>query len=138
MQIEFHVEGLDFELPQKEKMQAWLKEIIKKEGSTLAELNYIFCSDNYLHQMNVDYLQHDDFTDVITFQYEEEVVFGDVFISVERTNENADKFGVSPLQELHRVMAHGLLHLLGYKDKTPDDKQQMTAKEDEALALLYK
>ena len=136
MQIHFHSEAIDFELPEADKIQTWLKAIIKKEKSTLGELTYIFCDDEYLHKINVEYLQHDTYTDVITFQYAEDVVHGDIFISLQRIEENAATFGVTTLEELQRVMAHGLLHLLGYKDKEQADKELMTEKENASLELL--
>lgn len=136
MELTFHAEELDFELEEASKIDTWLKSVIKNENWILAAVTYIFCSDAYLYQMNVEHLQHDTYTDVITFQYNEEFVEGDIFISVERTNENAQTFGVSSSHELHRVMVHGLLHLMGYKDKEPADKKLMTEKENEYLELL--
>ena len=136
MELTFHSEEIDFELKDASKIDAWLKRVIKNENWILAGVTYIFCSDAYLYQMNVEHLQHDTYTDVITFQYNEEFVEGDVFISVERTKENAQTFGVTSSHELHRVMVHGLLHLMGYKDKEPADKKLMTEKENEYLALL--
>lgn len=136
MQLTFHAEEIDFELEEASKIDRWLKSVIKNENWILAAVTYIFCSDAYLYQMNVEHLQHDTYTDVITFQYNEEFVEGDIFISVERTNENAQTFGVSSSHELHRVMVHGLLHLMGYKDKEPADKKLMTEKENEYLELL--
>lgn len=136
MELTFHSEEIDFELESTSKIDAWLKSVIKNENWILAGVTYIFCSDAYLYQMNVEHLQHDTYTDVITFQYNEEFVEGDIFISVERTNENAKNFGVTSSHELHRVMVHGLLHLMGYKDKEPADKKLMTKKENEYLELL--
>ncbi|CAA6817911.1 MAG: Metal-dependent hydrolase YbeY, involved in rRNA and/or ribosome maturation and assembly [uncultured Aureispira sp.] len=136
MQLTFHAEEIDFELEEASKIDRWLKSVIKNENWILAAVTYIFCSDAYLYQMNVEHLQHDTYTDVITFQYNEEFVEGDIFISIERTNENAQTFGVSSSHELHRVMVHGLLHLMGYKDKEPADKKLMTEKENEYLELL--
>lgn len=133
MIISFHTEELDFQLAQEQATVDWLKGVIRKEGWHLGALSYIFCTDDYLYKMNVEHLQHDTYTDVITFQYSDEVVEGDVFISVERTQENASIYGVSPERELQRVMVHGLLHLMGYKDKSPADQTLMTAKENEHL-----
>lgn len=138
MQINFYSEDIDFELANPLSTEKWLKKVIKEEKKHLGELTYIFCNDEYLHKMNVEHLQHDTLTDVITFQYSEELVEGDIFISVERTNENAVNFGVEPLHELNRVMVHGLLHLLGYDDKTGEDKEEMTAMENKYLLLLDK
>lgn len=136
MSIHFHAESVPLPLPDAHAPTiAWLQAVVQTEGQELGELTYIFCNDTYLHQMNVEHLQHDTLTDVITFQYSDEEVAGDVFISTERTTENAQLYGVSAQQELYRVMVHGLLHLLGYGDKTPDTKRTMTAKEDHYLAL---
>lgn len=135
-EISFHSEGLEFSLPNPQLVENWIIDTALKEGQSVGALNIIFCSDAYLHEMNVEYLQHDTLTDVITFQYHEEsspYIEGDIFISVERTNENAQKFEVAPLQELLRVIIHGSLHLLGYGDKTPEDKKIMTEKENEYL-----
>ncbi len=133
MTISFHAEDVAVQLPDETAAKAWLKGVIKAEGWHLGELSYIFCSDAYLHQMNVEHLDHDTYTDVITFQYSDEVVEGDIFISVERTQENAATYGILPERELQRVMVHGLLHLMGYEDKSPPHKAEMTAKEDEHL-----
>ena len=133
MTISFHSEDLDFQLPNEAATTTWLKGVMRKEGWPLGELSYIFCTDAYLYAMNVQHLNHDTYTDVITFQYSEEVVEGDIFISVERTQENAQTYGVTPERELQRVMVHGLLHLMGYKDKSPADQAVMTAKENEHL-----
>ena len=130
MHINFHTEEIEFELKQSNAIEEWLKSVIKAEGSTLGELNYIFCSDEYLYKMNIEYLQHDTYTDVITFQYAEEVVHGDVFISIDRIHDNAAHFDVTIEEELSRVLVHGLLHLLGYKDKTEIEQTEMTSKEN--------
>ena len=99
-------------------------------------INFIFCDDAYLLEMNQEYLKHDTFTDIITFDYgSSEAVSGDIFISVDRIRENAAKLQQNALDELHRVMIHGILHLIGYKDKSPADKAQMTSKEDKYLSL---
>jgi len=138
MSISFYAESVPLPLPDAHPAtMAWLQGVVQAEGQTLGELTYIFCDDAYLHQMNVEHLQHDTLTDVITFQYSEEEVTGDVFISTDRTNENAQDYGVSAQQELYRVMVHGVLHLLGYGDKTPETQTIMTAKEDQYLALWY-
>jgi len=100
-------------------------------------LNYIFCSDTYLHKINLEYLKHDTLTDIITFDYsEKKQISGDIFISIDRIKENALKFNQSTDIELNRVLIHGVLHLLGYKDKTPKEKETMRAKEDFYLTLL--
>jgi probable rRNA maturation factor len=135
-QIAFHSEGISFALKNESKIAQWLVAVAKEEGKRIAELNYIFCSDEYLLQMNLEYLQHDTLTDVITFQYADEVVHGDVFISEERTRENAAKFGVTSQNELCRVVVHGLLHLIGYGDKTEEEAALMREKENQYLGLL--
>ena len=136
--IEFFTEEVEFEVKNEEKVKTWLSEIISKYSFELESLNYIFCSDEYLHQMNVEYLEHDTLTDVITFDNSdfEGVIEGDVFISIDRIVDNAATFNITPEEELHRVMAHGLLHLLGFDDKTPEKKQLMRSKENECLELL--
>ena len=136
MTISFHAEEIDFRLPDEAATIAWLKGVMRQENWHLGELSYIFCTDAYLYDMNVQHLNHDTYTDVITFQYNEEVVEGDIFISVERIRENATTFGVTPERELQRVMVHGLLHLMGYKDKSPKEQAVMTAKEEEHLRTV--
>ncbi|GGK73031.1 rRNA maturation RNase YbeY [Rufibacter glacialis] len=133
--IEFFTEEVEFEVKNEEKVKTWLSEIISKYSFELESLNYIFCSDEYLHQMNVEYLEHDTLTDVITFDNSdvEGVIEGDVFISIDRIVDNAATFNISQEEELHRVMAHGLLHLLGFDDKTPEKKALMRSKENECL-----
>lgn len=139
MPIDFQtIEQYSFELADSHLYAQWLQEVTQQENSQLAELTYIFCTDSYLHQMNVEYLQHDTFTDVITFDYTEsqQAISGDVFISVERVQENAAHYQSTPGEELRRVMVHGLLHLLGYKDKSEEEKKQMRTKEDQYLRLF--
>jgi probable rRNA maturation factor len=137
--IVFHSEDIEFELPEEERIAQWIEAVAESEGKAVSVINFIFCSDEYLYQMNMEYLQHDTYTDVITFPYaeaEDDYIEGDIFISVERTADNASKFGVSPLHELHRVIIHGVLHLIGYDDKTAEKKIIMTEKEDEYLTKL--
>jgi probable rRNA maturation factor len=134
--IHFFEEDITYKLKNKLKVRRWITDTIIAEGYKLQELTYVFCSDEYLLTMNQQYLDHDTFTDIITFdnsEYEGEVT-GDIFISVPRIQENAAKFKVSEADELHRVIIHGALHLLGYTDKKPADKQKMTEKEDFYLA----
>ena len=115
----------------------WIKSIIIEYGFTLGEINYIFCSDKYLLQINKQYLNHDYFTDIITFNYNiEKFVSSDIYISIETVAKNADYYNVTFDNELNRVMIHGILHLLGFDDKTEDEKIVMKEKEDEALDLL--
>ena len=134
--IHFFVQDIRFNLKNKNKVKAWIKATITAEGYRLNELNYIFCSDSYLLNINQQYLDHDTYTDIITFDNSEKkgVIEGDIFISIDRIRENAAKFDTGETNELHRVMIHGALHLLGYKDKTATNKMQMTAKEDEYLS----
>ena len=128
--------AISFLLPSQLLIQDWLLKVIEQEGSSSGILNFIFCTDEYLLKINQEHLNHDTYTDVITFQYADDKAEGDIFISVERTKENAISFNVNPLLELHRVMVHGLLHLLGYMDKNPEDKSLMTQKENIYLKLL--
>lgn len=137
--ISFHSEGVDFVLPNTEAIRQWIEQTAHIEGKFISTLNFIFCSDEYLYQINMEYLKHDTYTDVITFHYAEpdtKYIEGDIFISVERTTENAATFGVSPEKELQRVIIHGVLHLLGYDDKSPEKKAIMTEKEDVYLDML--
>jgi probable rRNA maturation factor len=130
--IHFFEEDITYKLKHKTALRQWITETIRAEGYRLKELNYIFCSDNYLLQINQQYLKHDTYTDIITFDNSDtaRVIVGDIFISIERIRENAAKFTISETEELHRVIVHGALHLLGYKDKTAVTKQKMTQKED--------
>ncbi len=132
----FHCEDIEFSLQQQAALQNWVAKVVATEAQLLGEVNFIFCSDSYLLNINQQYLQHDTYTDIITFDYgEDNTIAGDIFISVERVHENATKYAATPSDELHRVMVHGVLHLLGYKDKAPSDKAEMTDKEDFYLSL---
>ena len=130
--IHFFEEDITYKLKKKTLVKQWITETILAEGFRLKELNYIFCSDAYLLQINQQYLNHDTYTDIITFDNSEteKVITGDIFISIERIRENAAKYNITEADELHRVIIHGALHLLGYKDKTAVTKQKMTEKED--------
>ena len=130
--ITFHEEDISYKLKNKTAVRKWITDTIVAEGYKLSELTYIFCTDEYLLQINKQYLDHDTYTDIITFDNSEEkgVIVGDIFISIERIRENAGKFNVTEAHELHRVLIHGALHLLGYKDKSAGDKKKMTLKED--------
>ena len=134
--INFFTEDTTYKLKDKLKLKQWIKATITAEGYKLSELNYILCSDAYLLDINRQYLNHDTYTDIVTFDNSEVQgnITGDIFISVERVTENAIKFGVAAEIELQRVIIHGALHLLGYKDKRPADKKLMTEKEDFYLA----
>jgi probable rRNA maturation factor len=130
--VRFFEEDIAYKLKHKTSVKSWVNDTIVAEGFILKELNYIFCSDDYLLKVNREYLDHDTFTDIITFDNseKEKVVIGDVFISIDRIRENSQKFNVTETNELHRVIIHGALHLVGYKDKTAVTKQKMTEKED--------
>ena len=132
--ITFLTEDITFGLKEKLKHKAWLKDAAKAEGFAIGELNYIFCSDAYLLDINQKYLGHDTLTDIVTFDNSEDpkMIEGDIFISVERVRENAIKFDTGD-SELKRVMVHGLLHLAGYKDKDKAQKELMRNKENEHL-----
>lgn len=134
--IDFFEEDINFKLKNKALVRQWIKDTIRAEGFKLNSITYIFCSDDYLLNINRQYLNHDTFTDIITFDNSERdhVVLGDIFISIDRIRENAIKFNVTETTELHRVIIHGVLHLLGYTDKSAPDKQKMTEKEDFYLA----
>ncbi|MDG1477283.1 MAG: rRNA maturation RNase YbeY [Vicingaceae bacterium] len=134
--IYFNSEEVSFELNNPQNTQSWIENTIIKEGKTVGEISYVFCSDEYLHKMNIEHLQHDTLTDIITFNYcEESLISSDIFISVDRVKENAERFNVSFEEELDRVMIHGILHLVGYDDKTEEDKIEMRSKEDFYLTL---
>ncbi|MCJ8210416.1 rRNA maturation RNase YbeY [Mucilaginibacter sp. RS28] len=136
--INFFLEDISYKLTGKLALKKWIKETIIAEGYKLDELNYILCSDEYLLQINQQYLNHDTYTDIITFDNSEKdkVITGDIFISIERIKENAVKFAVPEIRELQRVVIHGALHLLGYKDKKPAEKALMTEKEDFYLTKI--
>ena len=127
----------DFELDNEILFSEWISKIIVSENKTEGEINYIFCDDEYLHKINLEYLQHDDLTDIISFDYSVgNELHGDIFISIERVLENADEFQVEFEDELKRVMAHGVLHYAGYKDKTVKDADIMRTKENEKMSLF--
>ncbi len=135
--ISFLSEDISFELESPSVVQEWINNTIAKEGKTTGEITYIFCSDDYLHKINLEHLQHDTFTDIITFNYcVDDVINADVFISIDRVKENAPSFNTTFLNELNRVMIHGILHLTGYDDKSDSDKEVMRSKEDFYLSLL--
>ena len=136
--INFFNEESTYQLKQKRVLKEWIRLVITSEEYELSELNFILCSDDYLLRMNQEYLDHDTYTDVITFDNSEGLksITGDIFISVDRVAENAAGLGATTASELHRVMVHGTLHLLGYKDKSKADKSLMTQKEDLFLSKL--
>lgn len=135
-EVSFQAADADFILGYSEQTILWIVNAVKSEGLEPGPIAFIWCSDDYLHRMNVAYLGHDTLTDVITFDYgEHPFVSGDLFISIDRIQENARSYGIPFEQELHRVMIHGVLHLCGYKDKKPEQKAEMTEKEDYYLSL---
>lgn len=136
--INFFTEDITYTLKNKTIIKKWIENTIVEEGYLLEELNFILCSDEYLLRINQDFLQHDDYTDVITFDNSEalKTIVGDIFISIDRIKENASNFKSTTVNELCRVIIHGTLHLLGYKDKTKAAKTEMTAKEDYYLGKL--
>jgi probable rRNA maturation factor len=128
----------DFSLDNEEAISAWMTEVIESENKKEGEINYIFCDDEYLHKINLEYLNHDNLTDIISFDYTMgNEISGDIFISIERVKDNAKDFKVSFETELRRVMAHGVLHYCGYKDKGEEDERLMRAKEEEKLAMFH-
>ena len=136
--IRFFSEEVDFVLKGRIKRGKWIADVIRTESKRPGSINIIFCSDIYLSELNKAYLDHTTLTDIITFPFTEESdkISGDIFISIERIRENAARFLQSAEDELNRVMVHGVLHLLGYKDKSKNDKSLMTAKEDYYLLKL--
>ncbi|MCC6700902.1 MAG: rRNA maturation RNase YbeY [Fluviicola sp.] len=135
--VEIHFEDID-EVPgvNSEFLFSWYTQVCSVESKVLGDVTLIFCSDDYLLEMNLTHLNHDYYTDIITFDYSEDnIVSGDLFISYDRVVDNATSFSSSVKDELHRVCVHGLLHLCGYKDKSVEDEQLMRQKEDEMLNL---
>lgn len=119
------------------RLRSWVISTAKNEGFSVGELSFIFCDDKYLHKINLEFLNHDTLTDIITFDYSsEDEIAGEIYISIDRVNENAKSFNQDTAQEIRRIIIHGVLHLLGYKDKSPEEKTQMTSKEDYYLSLL--
>ncbi len=134
--IRFYTEDIKFNLPHKQEVKKWLQTVILSEGKKTGEVSVIFCSDDYLLKINRQYLQHDYYTDIITFDYTEgETLGGDLFISVDTVRANADEYRQSFEQELRRVMVHGVLHLCGYDDATDEEQAVMRRMEDKYLEL---
>ena len=133
--ISFSTVETNYNLKNKLKVKNWVKSILETEGKSAGDITYVFCNDEYLLGINEKYLKHDTLTDIITFDYSEKgKLSGDIFISIERVKENSVSFNTTLNQELGRVMAHGVLHLSGYKDKNPEDKKMMRSKEDFYMA----
>jgi probable rRNA maturation factor len=135
--INFFNQDLSFKLPKPRKTTAWIREVINREKKQLVHLNYIFCSDKYLFEINQQYLKHETLTDIITFDNSENkgMIEGDVFISIERVKANAKTLETDFDEEIHRVLVHGVLHLAGYSDKSKQEKSVMRKKEDAYLSL---
>ena len=136
--ILFHIADIDFKLKDKRKLKKCLVDFALSEGKETGEINYIFCSDEYLLDMNKKFLKHDYYTDIISFQSDDDPLSGDIYISIDRVTENAKNLNIDFKNELFRVIGHGLLHFIGYKDKTNEDKKLMSTKEDELIYLILK
>ena len=137
--IHFFSEDIEFSLEHQSVIEEWIQQVIAEAGQSINEINYIFCSDDYLLQINQDFLDHDYYTDIITFdnrEEEEEEILADIFISVDRVQDNAAQLKQDLRTELHRVMIHGIHHLLGQGDKTEAEKSQMREREEASLSLL--
>jgi len=125
-----------FQLPNEQEVRAWLEFVLDQEDRELGEVSYIFCDDEYLHDLNLKHLNHNTLTDIISFDYSlGKVVSGDIYISVERVDENARDLGIEFDDELHRIIVHGMLHYVGYKDKSESQRKDMRKKEDYYLSL---
>jgi rRNA maturation RNase YbeY len=133
--INFYSEN-DFELDRQEKVENWISSVIENEGFKEGEITFVFCSDEYLADINREFLNHDTYTDIISFDYSlNKELHGEIYISTDRVTENAQAFETSFSEELHRVIIHGILHFCGYKDKDEKDLKTMRSKENEALYL---
>jgi probable rRNA maturation factor len=135
--IHFFSQNTRFKLKNPRKVTSWIKRVVEEEGSSLQEINYVFCTDSYLLTLNQGFLKHNTLTDIITFDYSEgrSTLEGEIYISIDRIKENAIMYGISFEDELARVMIHGVLHLIGYKDKKPSEKALMRKKEEACLSL---
>lgn len=135
--IEYHYE-MDFALDDEVEFSEWINRVVRSEKGRLGAVSYIFCGDNYLLKLNQEYLDHDTLTDIITFDYSSDAeISGDIFISYERVLDNASRYNVSEDEELKRVMAHGVLHMLGYNDKTEEGRLEMRRKESEKMKMFH-
>lgn len=134
--VSYFTEDISFKFKEKRRNNRWLKLVAESEIRRLGNISIIFCSDNYILDTNIKYLGHDYFTDIITFDYcEGDVLSGDLFISIDSVRENAAYYGASFEEELHRVIVHGVLHLIGYDDHSKEDIQEMRSKENYYLSL---
>lgn len=139
--ITYNFDGCKYRFEQRRKINRWLKESAVAEGFTMGQVNVIFCSAERLLEINREFLQHDYYTDIITFDYselDEKYIAGELFIDIETVADNAAQYGVTPLAEMHRILVHGVMHLCGQGDKSPSEALQMRAKEDKYLAELEK
>ena len=135
--IEFHFKS-DLVIEDESEYADWIDRIIQSEGFVAGQIDYIFCTDEYLLQLNQEYLNHDTLTDIITFDYTDtKTISGDIFISTDRVEDNAKEFQVDVLNELRRVMSHGILHLAGYGDKSDDEAKLMREKEEEKIKMFH-
>lgn len=138
MSIRFSAQSVNFDLREASKVKKWLTKVVIRRGKSVGNINYLFCDDEYLLEVNRQYLNHDTYTDIITFDYVAGgLISGDILISIERVKDNAGKFGVTFECELHRVIVHGVLHLLGQGDKTDEEAKEMRSQEEEALMLFH-
>ncbi len=139
MAIKFILNDAFIKIPDRRRLKLFIREIFYVEGKTLASLTFVFCTDEFLLGINREFLKHDNYTDIITFCLSDarQPIIGEIYISADRIRENAQLLGISINKELHRVIFHGVLHLCGYKDKTPKDKRTMTMMEDKNLALYF-
>lgn len=127
----------EFNIEDENQLENWIEKVVSEKGFELGEINYIFCDDAYLHRLNVEFLQHDTLTDIISFDSSlGKLINGDIFISIERVAENAREYSVPFEEEIHRVMIHGVLHYMGFKDKSDNEKQEMRNQENQALLVL--
>ena len=137
--ISYHLEGVEKPKICTRRTSKWVKDVAEKHGKIVGEIAYIFCSDEYIIDVNRKFLNHDYYTDVITFDYSEgKKISGDIFISLDTVKTNAEAFNQDYYNELERIIIHGILRLCGFKDKEPNDKEEMTYQEDEAIKLLIK
>lgn len=136
-QLHFFTEDISYRIRDIRKLQAWIINTIEREKGSLENINFILSSDTFIHKINLEYLNHDTYTDIITFEYNEpgQSILSDIYISLDRCRENAVTYKAKLTDEIHRILIHGVLHLLGYKDKAPAEKKQMTSKEDYYLSL---
>lgn len=138
--INFFQEEVSFQLSHQDILKGWISTIIQNAKQSFDTINFIYCSDNYLLEINKEYLDHDYYTDIITFDNKEDdgsALDADIFISIDRVKENATQLNLPYEQELYRVMVHGILHLLGHKDKTEEQKNEMRESEEASLSLLH-